>query len=67
MCDTSFVKLVDAFRNLGEHIPDEGVVLVLTFIQEVEQLNTIQKFHDEETDFFLFSLRVSPGCWLLEI
>ena len=67
MCDAGFVKFVDAFRDLGEHIPDKGVVLVLTLIQEIEQLNTIQKFHDKETDFFLYSLRVCPGSWFLEI
>ena len=61
------MQLEDTFANSSKNIPDEWVILILAFIEELKYLDSIQKFHDEEADLFFDTLWISPGRWFLKI
>ena len=67
MCNPSLVQLEDTFANSSKNIPDEWVILILAFIEELKYLNSIQKFHDKEADLFFDTLWISPGRWFLKV
>ena len=67
MCNTGFVKVMDAFANFDEHVSDEGIFLILALVQELKEFYTFQELHNKEADLFVDSLGVCPNSGLLEI
>ena len=66
MGDTRLVKLEQGSSKLLEDVSNDNVILAFSLVEEVNELNTLDKFHDEERDISLLSIALGPDRVFLE-